>query len=241
MKKSVKDGLFYSAAFALIAVFGILIYSASQKVAFQANVSPWAPKPVIIIDVGHGGEDGGAVAEDGTLEKDLNLSISTYLYQYFREQNFDTIILRTEDVALGDQNLSTIRERKRSDLQKRVEIMNSYPNSVTISIHQNKFEQRKYSGTQVFYSVNDANSVKLAESIRTSIVKDLQPDNKRETKPATESIYVLNHAQYTAVLVECGFVSNSDELAKLKDTDYQKKLAYEIFSGFLEYYKNAQG
>ena len=116
----------------------------------------------------HGGEDGGAVADDGTLEKDLNLSIATYLYQYFQEQGFDTIITRTEDVALGDQNLSTIRERKRSDLQKRVEIMNSYPNSITISIHQNKFEQSKYYGTQVFYSVNDADSVKLAESIRAS-------------------------------------------------------------------------
>ena len=231
MKKSVKDILFYSAACALVAVFGILIYSASQKVAFQADASPSAPKPIIIIDVGHGGEDGGAVADDGTLEKDLNLSIATYLYQYFQEQ----------DVALGDQNLSTIRERKRSDLQKRVEIMNSYPNSITISIHQNKFEQSKYYGTQVFYSVNDADSVKLAESIRASVVKDLQPNNKRETKPATESIYVLNHAQYTAVLVECGFVSNAEELANLKDTAYQKKLAYGIFSGFLDYYKSAPG
>ncbi len=121
--------------------------------------------------LGMEGEDGGAVADDGTLEKDLNLSIATYLYQYFQEQGFDTIITRTEDVALGDQNLSTIRERKRSDLQKRVEIMNSYPNSITISIHQNKFEQSKYYGTQVFYSVNDADSVKLAESIRASVVK----------------------------------------------------------------------
>lgn len=241
MKKSVKDILFYSAACALVAVFGILIYSASQKVAFQADASPSAPKPIIIIDVGHGGEDGGAVADDGTLEKDLNLSIATYLYQYFQEHGFDTIITRTEDVALGDQNLSTIRERKRSDLQKRVEIMNSYPNSITISIHQNKFEQSKYYGTQVFYSVNDADSVKLAESIRASVVKDLQPNNKRETKPATESIYVLNHAQYTAVLVECGFVSNAEELANLKDTAYQKKLAYGIFSGFLDYYKSAPG
>ena len=106
MRKSVKDILFYSAACALVAVFGILIYSASQKVAFQADASPSAPKPIIIIDAGHGGEDGGAVADDGTLEKDLNLSIATYLYQYFQEQGFDTIITRTEDVALGDQNLS---------------------------------------------------------------------------------------------------------------------------------------
>ena len=88
MKKSVKDILFYSAACALVAVFGILIYSASQKVAFQADASPSAPKPIIIIDVGHGGEDGGAVADDGTLEKDLNLSIATYLYQYFQEWLF---------------------------------------------------------------------------------------------------------------------------------------------------------
>ena len=86
MRKSVKDILFYSAACALVAVFGILIYSASQKVAFQADASPSAPKPIIIIDAGHGGEDGGAVADDGTLEKDLNLSIATYLYQYFRNK-----------------------------------------------------------------------------------------------------------------------------------------------------------
>ena len=241
MKKSVKDILFYSVVCVLITVFGLLIYSASQKVAFQATTAPAAPKPIVIIDVGHGGEDGGAVADDGTLEKELNLSIATYLYQYFKEYGFNVIITRTEDVALGDQSLSTIRERKCSDLQKRVELMNSYPNSVTISIHQNKFEQSKYSGTQVFYSVNDANSVKLAENIRASIVKSLQPDNKRETKPATESIYLLNHAQYTAVLVECGFLSNAEELAKLKDAEYQKKLARGIFSGFLDYSKVSQG
>lgn len=136
MRKSVKDILFYSAACALVAVFGILIYSASQKVAFQADASPSAPKPIIIIDAGHGGEDGGAVADDGTLEKDLNLSIATYLYQYFQEQGFDTIITRTEDVALGDAKIfPRFGSGNVSDLQKRVEIMNSYPNSITISIH----------------------------------------------------------------------------------------------------------
>ena len=240
MKTSVKDLLFYGSGFALAAVFGILICSAGQKVAFQAAVSPVLPKPAVIIDAGHGGEDGGAVADDGTLEKDLNLSIAVYLYQYFTEQGFDAVITRTEDVALGDQSLSTIRERKRSDLQRRTKIMNAYPGSVTISIHQNKFEQSRYSGTQIFYSVNDADSVKLAESIRASVVKELQPDNKRVAKPAAESIYILNHAQYTAVLVECGFMSNAGELARLKDADYQKELAYSIFSGFLEYYKQAQ-
>lgn len=241
MKKSVKDILFYGAAFALVAVFGLLMYSAGQKVAQQASTSPATPKPTIIIDPGHGGEDGGAVAADGTLEKDLNLSIATYLSGYFKEQGFDVVMTRTEDVALGDQSLSTVRERKRSDLQKRVEIMNSYPNSITISIHENKFEQSQYYGTQVFYSVNDANSVKLAEAIRASVVKEIQPDNKRETKPSTDSIYLLNHAQYTSVLVECGFLSNSEELSKLKDMEYQKKLAHGIFSGFLDYYKISQG
>lgn len=241
MKKSVKDILFYSTAFALVAVFGFLMYSASQKVALQASTSPASPKPVIIIDPGHGGEDGGAVAADDTLEKGLNLSIATYLCHCFKEQGFDVVMTRTEDVALGDQSLSSVRERKRSDLQNRTEIMNSYPNSVTISIHQNKFEQSQYSGTQVFYSVNDAGSVKLAEAIRASVIKEVQPSNKREIKPATDSIYLLNHAQYTAVLVECGFLSNSEELSQLKDEEYQKRLADAIFSGFLDFYQTGQG
>ena len=229
MKKSVKDILFYTTTLALVAVFGFLMYSASQKVALQASTSPASPKPVIIIDPGHGGEDGGAVAADDTLEKGLNLSVATYLCHCFKEQGFDVVMTRTEDVSLGDQSLSSVRERKRSDLQNRTEIMNSYPNSVTISIHQNKFEQSQYSGTQVFYSVNDAGSVKLAEAIRASVIKEVQPSNKREIKPATDSIYLLNHAQYTAVLVECGFLSNPVDEANLLDPDYRAEFAYSVF------------
>ena len=236
-----KKILYFTICFILIIAFVFLITTAYFRLNIltsENNVSE--NTHTVIIDAGHGGEDGGAVNDNNVVEKDLNLQISVKLADMLTLFGYKTEQIRTEDKSVYTQG-ENVRQRKVSDMKNRLSVFNSNPENVVISIHQNKFEQSKYYGTQVFYSVNDADSVKLAESIRASVVKDLQPNNKRETKPATESIYVLNHAQYTAVLVECGFVSNAEELANLKDTAYQRKLAYGIFSGFLDYYKSAPG
>lgn len=189
----------------------------------------------IVIDAGHGGEDGGAVAGDGTLEKDINLSIATYLCQFLKNNDINIIMTRNNDTAIYDEGCSNIKEKKVSDMHNRLKIFNDNSVSMVVSIHQNKFEQSKYWGTQVFYSTNDSNSKLLAENIKKSITSMLQTENKRECKEATKSIYLLHNCQKPSVIVECGFLSNLDELAKLKTEEYQKQMAFSIFCGCMEY------
>lgn len=193
-------------------------------------------EPIIVIDAGHGGEDGGAVANN-IVEKDINLSISKKLKDIFKASGFIVITTRDKDKMINT-NGSSLRERKVSDMKKRLELFNKNENNIVVSIHQNKFSQEKYSGTQVFYSKNNPQSEIMAEYIRKNIAKLIQPENERTAKPADGSIYLLYNSKVPAVIVECGFISNYTEANKLKDNNYQKKLAFAIYSGVLEFYNN---
>ena len=192
--------------------------------------------PVVIIDAGHGGFDGGAVADDGTVEKDINLSISRYLQEYLSFFNIETIMIRETDCSVEDEALDTIRQRKSSDLHNRMKIMEETDNAVFVSIHQNKFPDGKYSGTQVFYSpkTKDESQI-LAQSIQDCIVNTLQKDNKRQIKECGTSVFLMYNAVKPAVLVECGFLSNYEETKKLKTPEYQKKIAFCIAMGIQNY------
>ncbi|MBQ2971900.1 MAG: N-acetylmuramoyl-L-alanine amidase [Ruminococcus sp.] len=191
-------------------------------------------KPTIIIDPGHGGEDGGAVADENILEKDINLQISQKLKQYFVANGFDVIMTRESDTAIYDKD--STNTKKISDLSNRVQIFNSSVNNVVISIHQNKFTDERYFGTQVFYSPNNPLSETFAECVRVSVTSLLQKDNSRQCKKAGSDIFVLDNAEVPAIMVECGFLSNKNETQKLIDDTYQNELTYCIFLGFLEFY-----
>ena len=147
---------------------------------------------------------------------------------------YKVVQTRTDDVSL-DNGEDSVHSRKVADLKKRLEIFNSDKNNIVISIHQNKFSQSKYYGTQIFYSPNNSQSQNLAECIRNSVKKSLQPDNERQCKKADGSIYLLKKAENPSVIVECGFISNPDELAKLQSDEYQKEMATAIITGFLDY------
>ncbi len=114
--------------------------------------------------------------------------------------------------------------------------MKEYPDAIFVSIHMNKFTTSAASGSQVFYRPDDKTSVLLGESIQTSIIENLQHDNTRVNKQATSSTYLLYNATIPAVLVECGFLSNQKDLSNLKDTEYQKKMAFCIFCGIDKYF-----
>ena len=118
-----------------------------------------------------------------------------------------------------------------------MKIMEDIDNCIFVSIHQNSFGQSKYKGTQVFYSPNTDSSVLLAQSIQKSVVNQIQNDNKREIKKCTDSVYLIYNAKKTAVLVECGFMTNSDELALLKSEEYQTELSKAIGDGIIDYLK----
>ncbi len=192
-------------------------------------------KNTVILDAGHGGEDGGAVAADGTMEKDLNLAISNAIAGYFELFGIPYIPVRTTDISVCDEGLTSIKERKRSDILNRYALVNDTPDAVLLSIHQNMFSEPKYYGTQVFYAGGDPTSENLASTIREAVLTGLQPENTRAIKPSTDSIYLLYHAKTTSVLVECGFLSNENELQKLKDEAYESQISYFIFKGMLQY------
>lgn len=192
--------------------------------------------PTIIIDPGHGGFDGGASTSDGYAEKHINLKISLYLRELLVLSGYDVIITRSEDISLEDDGLETIREKKKSDIYNRMDIMEKTDNAIFISIHQNYYHQEKYYGTQVFYSGNQsAESQLIAESIQETVVELLQNDNTRKVKECGTSVYLMYNAVKPAVLVECGFLSNYKEAELLKTDEYQRKMSYCIYLGIQKY------
>lgn len=191
---------------------------------------------IILLDAGHGGEDGGAVGINGVNEKDINFAITLILKEKLEKEGFQVILTRDEDNLIGDNTLGSIAERKRSDTQKRLKLIEEYPECTFISVHQNHFSESKYFGAQVFYSSANPNSAKLAESIRNEIVGQTQPENKRENKAAEKNIYILYNTTVPAVLVECGFISNQNEADLLIQSDYQNKMAEAICDGIITYF-----
>ena len=147
---------------------------------------------------------------------------------------------REKDKAIYDSGSKSLRQKKRSDLRNRLKIVkdNSENDNIFVSIHQNKFPDEKYFGTQIFYSTKDPLSEELASGIKDSIVNLIQPDNTRAIKPATEKIFLLNNAEIPAVVVECGFLSNEKEAKKLADSWYQSQMAFCIYCGILNYFLN---
>ena len=188
---------------------------------------------VVLIDPGHGGFDGGTVAEEGTVEKHLNLAVSLFLRDMLFVCGVPVQMTRDTDVGLEDDPSVPIRSRKVSDMRRRLAMYNEA--ALVISIHQNHFSVEKYHGTQIFYSARRSESAVLAEEIRGSIVGWIQPDNSRELKEATDGIYLLYHTDTPAVLVECGFLSNPEERSKLKTSAYQQQLAFAVMAGFWKY------
>ena len=211
---------------------GALLFTVAFGVADRRSGAVASPSPLILIDVGHGGADGGASAADGTREKDINLAVARPLYDVLRMMGYTAEMTRTEDVMLNTEGES-LRDRKVSDMRRRLQLVNNA--ELTVSIHQNKFPETQYWGAQVFYSPNTEESRVLAECVREKLVSLVQPTNKRELKRGTDNVYLLHHAERPMVLVECGFLSNAEELALLKDKTYQQKLAFAVAAGTMTY------
>ena len=186
---------------------------------------------VILIDPGHGGIDGGAKSKAGTIEKDINLQISLKLRDNLEEKGYKVYMTRDEDEGLYQKG-NTIKEKKREDLNRRVEMKKETNCDICVSIHQNMFPQSKCYGAQVWYASNE-NSYNLATIVQESIKESVKDNNKRVAKPAAEAYLILRDKyEGASILVECGFLSNSDELGLLKTNEYQKQLCFAIFSGF---------
>lgn len=182
-----------------------------------------APEMTIVLDAGHGGEDGGAVSCTGVRESQINLEITTRMNDLLHLLGCRTQLLRSEDKSLSSADITRISEKKLSDLKNRVKYINAQQEAVLVSIHQNHFSQSQYRGAQVFYA-NDSASKQFAVLTQESLRKGLDPANKREIKPA-DGIFIMEQIHCPGILVECGFLSNPEEEALLRTASYQKKLA----------------
>ena len=179
----------------------------------------------IVIDAGHGGEDGGATSCTGILESAFNLEFALRLEPIFRLLGYPTKMVRRADNAIHTQG-ETIAARKASDLKARVRLANETENAVLLSIHQNYFSESKYSGAQVFYSKIQGSEA-IAKALQTAFRETINPGSQRREKKAT-GVYVMEHVTCPAVLIECGFLSNPDEEANLRTAQYQKKMCCVI-------------
>ena len=204
----------------------------SRAVTVVSQMVPVEREHIIVIDPGHGGEDGGATSCTGVPESRFNLEIAHRLEDLLHLLGYDTLMTRETDVSIYTQG-DTIAGKKASDLKERVRIVNSQENALLVSIHQNLFPDSRYSGAQVFYSSTE-DSDELAKAMQARFVQTINPGSNRQAKKA-EGIYLMQHINCTGVLIECGFLSNPQEEAALRSVDYQQKLCCIIATGITEF------
>lgn len=194
----------------------------------------------LILDAGHGGEDGGAVSITGVPESHINLAVTLKLDQLLGFYGLSPILLRETDVSLYDPGCETLRQKKVSDLHNRVATVESTPDALLVSIHQNTFSNPAYHGAQVFFRVGEESEA-LAELTQKTLRQGLDPANKRTPTKIPDSVYLMKHINCPAILIECGFLSNAEEEAKLREGGYQTKLALCITSALLKSGEEADG
>ena len=191
----------------------------------------------IVIDVGHGGKDPGKVGINGALEKDINLQIALRLKKFLEEEDVEVVLTREEDIGLYDENASN---KKVQDMKRRVALIEETDPLLTISIHQNSYHEENVHGAQTFYYAGSEKGKELAEIIQRSLLNSADPENTRSAK-ANDSYYLLKKTSTPIVIVECGFLSNSEEAQKLSSDYYQEKLAWAIHLGVLQYINSQNG
>ena len=217
----------------ITACFVVMALVNEQNSVDVSNLEDESSDNIIVLDAGHGGEDGGAVSSSGVVESDINLQFTEKLKDILSLNGYKIVMTREDNSDLADKSIETISGRKKSDMHRRLDIYNSHIQNVAISIHQNIFPADSCKGTQVFYSTQTQSGKVLADNITDAVKKYLQPENQRLSKPTSGSIFLLDNAKIPAVIVECGFLSNSEELKQLCDQDYQKKFSYCVFLGLL--------
>lgn len=216
----------------LFAGFAAILWQGSAVNASKNLALPEGGSWTLVIDPGHGGFDGGALADDGTVEAQINLAVALQMEEIARLIGVETEMTRREDAAMDSPGAGTVRQRKVSDLKNRVAFTNGIPNGVLVSIHQNSLpEVKTVHGAQVFYNgAGEALALAVQEALNAAI-----NDRPKETKAAGSSIYLLEHVEAPAVLVECGFLSNPQETALLNTQARQTRLALTIFAAVRSY------
>lgn len=232
MKKS--NVILIGLIFALL----LVIYSLNMNLDTQASATGSHIHKTVVIDAGHGGEDPGKVSSYSDLkEKDLNLKIAFKVKQLLESEEYKVIMTREEDKLVYSEGTTNIYSKRKQDLTRRKEIMDTSGADIVISIHMNGFPETKYYGAQTFYPSNSPESLRLATSIQKSMKEILDKDNKREPQEKKESIVILTDLKIPTTIVECGFLSNAAEEKLLSTDEYQSKIAVAIKDGIDNYFK----
>lgn len=237
VKLNVKNKkLFFSIIVVIICFIAVLGVNYKNMVDAMENE---VGTKIILIDPGHGGIDGGAVSKNGTVEKNINLSIGLKLREQLQEKGYKVLMTREEDKGLYSDK-GTVRNKKNEDLNNRCKIKRESNCNMFISIHMNMFPESKYYGAQIWYS-NNEESKKFAHITQTNLIKDLNNNNRRVEKAAKNAYKVLRcNDTIPSILIECGFLSNPDEERKLKTEEYQQKIAKCIEKSIEEYYEKKE-
>ena len=208
--------------------------------AFTAAFRPgaMAAEFTVVVDAGHGGEDGGAVAADGTVESGVNLSVARRVRDLLTFAGVDTAVTRAGEDAIYDPGSETLREKKVSDLHNRAELVNGIPGAILLSIHQNSLPSSPSTrGAQAFWNGQEGAEA-LAKSVQAALNASVNAGHEKQATAVPSSVYLMKSIEAPGVLVECGFLSNPEETELLKDPDYQTRLAAAIAAGVLNADKN---
>lgn len=198
-------------------------YASGNNVQMEENC--------VVIDAGHGGSDPGKIGINDALEKDINLEIALLVKKYLEQSDVKVVMTRETDEGLYDTNASN---KKVQDMKRRIAIIEESKPELTVSIHQNSYPEEYVHGAQVFYYNGSVAGQKLAESIQSSLIEKVEPENTRQIK-ANDSYYLLKKTATPIVIVECGFLSNTVEAEKLCQEEYREKVAWAIHMGILRY------
>ena len=233
-KKIIKKAVCLSGIICIIAAVSKLSENYNNDV-IPASLNFSDDTPIIVLDAGHGGIDGGCSTADGVCEKGINLNILLKLRDLLKISGYEVHVTRDSDKSIHDKGISGIANQKSSDMDNRLAIFNSCSNAVCISIHQNQFTDSRYSGAQMFYSDTNPLNESLAQIMQSKFVEYIQPDNQRETKLCGKELFLCYFSKNPTVMAECGFLSNEQEASLLVTDEYQSKVAFTLFSGINEF------
>ena len=218
--------------FLCLCVLGVASWLGRDHVVAAVGPSPEDGR-ILILDAGHGGEDGGASSASGSRESDINLNIVLKTEALMAFLGVRTELTRSEDRSMHSEGASTLHEKKVSDLKNRVGFVNSIPDVMLISVHQNYFTDSRYSGAQVFFNGGDV-SRQWGEGTQEILRQVLDPDNDRAAKAIPDNVYLFSHISCPAILVECGFLSNGEEASLLLTDTYQRKISLALAGAYLQ-------
>ena len=200
-----------------------------------AAVSQEAKVRKVVVDAGHGGFDSGKVGINGALEKDINLEIARKVQQKLEQAGIATIMTRKTDQGLYDEGEEN---KKQQDMKRRCSVINESEADLAVSIHQNSYTQESICGPQVFYYETSVKGRNLAEILQETLNQNLEIVRPRAGK-ANDTYYLLRKTEIPTVIVECGFLSNTEEAEKLMKEVYQEKIAQAICEGVQEFLQTA--